>query len=154
MRTPLIGGCACGTRRYECTAAPIVEFLCHCRDCQRATGSAFAAVMMVPKAALTLDEAALKYHAVEANSGNTLQRGFCPDCGATLLWRWPGDEKIRVLLAGTLDDPSGYTPSCEVWTGSANPWHPHVPGVPHYPGKSPPEAVRGRIAAYFAAKEG
>jgi hypothetical protein len=43
----LTGGCACRNVRYECTEDPIVKLICHCRDCQRASGSAFAAIMMM-----------------------------------------------------------------------------------------------------------
>jgi hypothetical protein len=43
----LSGGCACQSVRYECTEEPIVQLICHCRDCQRAGGSAFAAMMIV-----------------------------------------------------------------------------------------------------------
>lgn len=48
MPLPFSGGCFCGRVRYECDAEPRIAFNCHCRDCQYATGSAYAAVLMVP----------------------------------------------------------------------------------------------------------
>jgi hypothetical protein len=52
MKVPFTGGCLCGAIRYECSAEPIVMGNCHCRDCQRATGSAFAAALLVPRNAV------------------------------------------------------------------------------------------------------
>ena len=48
------GGCACGAIRYECSAEPVLSFNCHCRDCQRAGGGAFAPILIVPKAGFEL----------------------------------------------------------------------------------------------------
>ena len=62
MPTPFSGGCACGAIRYECSAEPLLPLNCHCRDCQRASGSAYAAVLAVPVAAFTLTKGDLKYH--------------------------------------------------------------------------------------------
>jgi len=45
MFTPFSGGCACGAIRYECAAEPLYMVNCECRDCQRATGSAYCAVV-------------------------------------------------------------------------------------------------------------
>src|ERR1019366_6824023 len=80
----LTGGCACGKLRYECDEKPIVQLICHCRDCQRASGSAFAAVLFVPSDRLTFKRAEPKYHSVKAESGRTMQRGFCGECGSPL----------------------------------------------------------------------
>jgi hypothetical protein len=59
------GGCACGAIRYECAAEPIVMFNCHCRDCQRASGGPYSAVVYVPAKAFKITKgfAALLQHA-------------------------------------------------------------------------------------------
>jgi hypothetical protein len=54
MPTPFTGGCACGATRYECGAEPIISINCHCRDCQRASGSPFASVPLGPQAAIKI----------------------------------------------------------------------------------------------------
>jgi hypothetical protein len=54
MAVPFSGGCACGAIRYQCSAEPAFSWNCHCRDCQRASGSAFCPVLYVPRAALTI----------------------------------------------------------------------------------------------------
>ena len=69
----LSGGCACGRVRYECEDVSIVDLICHCRDCQRASGSAYAAMSVVPSDKLTFTRE-LKYHAVKSDSGGTMQR--------------------------------------------------------------------------------
>jgi hypothetical protein len=51
MEIPFAGGCACGAIRYECTAEPIMALNCHCRDCQRASGTAYASGIFVPASA-------------------------------------------------------------------------------------------------------
>ena len=48
MNVPLTGGCACGAIRYSCSSAPLYMGNCHCRDCQRATGSAFFPAVKAP----------------------------------------------------------------------------------------------------------
>ena len=54
MPTPFSGGCACGALRYECSAEPVLSWKCYCRDCQHASGSAFYAVLYVPKVAVSI----------------------------------------------------------------------------------------------------
>jgi len=118
------GGCICGAVRYACTAAAIFAANCHCRDCQRSTGSAFAALLYVPRGALRVT-GDVTYHEVTGDSGNRVRRGFCPTCGARLF-----SEPSAVLLladlvgisAGSLDDPGGYRPMMDVYTSSAQPW--------------------------------
>ena len=52
MELPFSGGCSCGAIRDECSAKPMFSWNCHCRDCQRASGSAYCPVMYVPRSAL------------------------------------------------------------------------------------------------------
>jgi hypothetical protein len=83
MPVPFSGGCACGAIRYRCTAEPIIAWQCHCRDCQRASGGACSPVFYVPTSAWTVT-GKVKYYDVQAKSGNTVSRGFCPECGSPL----------------------------------------------------------------------
>ena len=77
------GGCACGQVRYELTAAPARMLNCHCRDCQRASGSAFAAILIVPADGLRLS-GELRYHAATSERNTQIERGFCPTCGSPI----------------------------------------------------------------------
>ena len=121
METSLNGGCACGSIRYECKSEPMLEYKCHCRACQRASGSGFAALLWVPIDKLHLTANEPKYYAVDADSGRQLKRGFCPDCGSHVLLH-PGFPDIIFIVVSSLDDPSEFKPQQEIWTSSAQPW--------------------------------
>src|ERR1019366_9874449 len=152
MTETLTGGCACGKLRYECDEKPIVQLICHCRDCQRASGSAFAAVLFVPSDRLTFKRAEPKYHSVKAESGRTMQRGFCGECGSPLLIYRPETPIVTLLQVASLDDPSVFTPSFEVWVSKADPWHPLHPDTVKFDEGPSVEAVRSPIAEYFASR--
>src|SRR6266508_1325480 len=84
MPVPFFGGCACGATRYECSAEPLYMGNCHCRDCQRATGSAYFAAVGVAASAFRLTSGAPQYYEKSADSGNMMRRAFCPRCGSPL----------------------------------------------------------------------
>ncbi|AVH63739.1 MULTISPECIES: GFA family protein [unclassified Nostoc] len=130
MKVPFTGGCLCGNIRYECSAEPIVMGNCHCRDCQRATGSAFASALLIPRAAVTI-AGEVKYYEVIGDSGATVGRGFCPNCGSRLFSKPPNLELIGIL-AGSLDDPSWFQPGMDFYTASAQPWDYMNPDLPKF----------------------
>jgi hypothetical protein len=152
MTGTFTGGCACGAVRYACSEKPIVQLICHCRDCQRASGGAFSAALVVPSDRLTFSGAEPKHYAVKAESGRTLLRRFCRDCGSPVSIRSPEAPLIEFLHAGSLDDPSAFSPSCELWLSSAYPWHQFYPDTLKFDRGPPKEAVRAPIAAYFAGR--
>jgi hypothetical protein len=121
MPQKLSGGCACGAIRYECDADPLIMMNCHCRDCQKASGSAYAAIVVVPKAAIQI-RGEPRYHKVVGQSGKATERGFCPSCGSPLTITSERRPDIFGLQAGSLDDPSAYRPMMDVFTSSAQPW--------------------------------
>jgi hypothetical protein len=84
---PMTGGCLCGAVRYESTGEPGFALLCHCRDCQRQSGSAFAAGWRVPAAGFRVTQGEPKLYLRAADSGNEITRAFCPDCGTMLFLR-------------------------------------------------------------------
>src|ERR1700732_5279787 len=88
MRLPLSGGCQCGAVRYEVAAEPMTVYACHCRDCQRQTGAAFALSMIVARDALRVTSGApvdwLRSGALTA-SGTPTHCMMCGACGSRLL---------------------------------------------------------------------
>lgn len=134
MSTLFTGGCACGAIRYAYTAEPLLALNCHCRDCQRASGTAFAAILRVPAAAFTVTKGAPKFYSVTGDSGNTVNRGFCPECGSSLFSRLSGMPDVVGVRVGSLDDPSHYHAAMDIFVASVQPWDYMNPKLPKFPG--------------------
>jgi hypothetical protein len=133
MARLLSGGCACQTIRFECEAEPVFMLNCHCRDCQKANGSAYAAILAVPEAAVRLTGAPRYYRAV-GGSGKPVERGFCQLCGSQVTIKIGRRPDLLGLQAGCLDDPSVYRPTKDLFTASAQPWDHMDPNLNRDPG--------------------
>src|SRR4030095_13460808 len=79
------GGCACGAVRYTCSGAPKLSLNCHCRDCQRLSGSAYLAAIIVDRTTFHFTQDSPTYDAVTAANGMTKRQGFCARCGAPVV---------------------------------------------------------------------
>ena len=122
MPVPFQGGCLCGDIRYECSALPKYTYFRHCRDCQKASGSAFHAGIMVAKEAVRLLSGVPTAYTVTGASGKTIAREFCPRCGSPLFLKLAMYEKNLVIKAGSMDDPSWLEPQAHLWTRTEMPW--------------------------------
>ena len=131
MKIPFAGGCACGAVRYECGAEPAMAFNCHCRDCQRASGSAYASGLLVSESTFRFTKGAPKYHSSTADSGRAVGRGFCADCGSPLVATQAG-YPIYIVYASSMDDPSSHRPTMDIFTSSAQPWDHLDPALPKF----------------------
>ncbi len=132
MASSFTGGCMCGAVRYECSAEPVMTGNCHCRDCQKASGGAFSPALAVPTVALKI-AGGVKYYDTKGDSGQTVSRGFCPDCGARLFGKPQAAPDVTVIMAGSLDDPSWFRPAMDLYTASAQPWDYMSPELPKFP---------------------
>jgi hypothetical protein len=115
------GGCLCGAVRYTVNAEPALVGICHCRDCQKFTGSAFSFLVAVPLAALEI-EGDLKTFAKPGDSGQPITRRFCPECGSSIgeeAFTRPG---LLLINGGTLDDPGVVTPTLEIYCSRELAW--------------------------------
>jgi hypothetical protein len=119
----LEGGCACGALRYKLTAAPLIVHACHCRNCQRLTGSAFVTNIWIEKKFVEASGAVPRSFKLTAGSGKPHEVFFCAAC-ATYLWSKyhasPGDTLL--VRAGTLDNPAAVRPDVHIFTRSKVPW--------------------------------
>ena len=108
------GGCLCGAVRYIVDAEPDLVGVCHCRDCQRFTGSAYSFLVVVPKSSLNIT-GTTKAYACPGGSGQSIVRRFCPECGSSI----SEEAAIRpgqvLINGGTFDDPSSLTPNIQVY---------------------------------------
>lgn len=100
------GGCLCGAIRYEVTAPKSENWYCHCRMCQRWTGSVVATDTIVAAASFRITRGKPKYYRSSAYA----ERGFCADCGSPLVFRAIDDDRISIQT-GTLDDPGVAPPT-------------------------------------------
>ena len=129
---PFFGGCACGANRYECNALPLRMVNCHCRDCQRASGSAYSASLIMSAVTVRLVSGEFREYEVVAESGNVARREFCGVCGTPLFARSLARPDFLVVKAASLDDPSWFAPEADVWVESAQPWDQMNPAIPKF----------------------
>ena len=135
MSAPYEGGCACGEIRYRVIGEPLISYCCHCTECQRRTGSAFGMSMQVKTEVLNLDKGVPVTRTRIADSGNAITVNFCDKCG-TVLYSIPSARpQLRVVYAGTLDDPGWVPIKLNIWTDSALPWVYMDPDIEKVPGQ-------------------
>lgn len=146
------GGCACGAVRYRLLSAPMFVNCCHCRDCQRQTGSAFVINALIETDRIELLAGRPEPVPVPTDSGRPHDIHRCAVC-RTALWSDYGRRPaLRFVRVGTLDDPSTLTPDAHIFTRSKLPWvvlPEAVPAVEEYydmPNLWPAESLARRRA--------
>ncbi|HMW47277.1 MAG TPA: GFA family protein [Cellvibrionaceae bacterium] len=121
MTTPYTGGCACGAIRYEINAEPLIGVECHCSDCRHESGNGHASHLVFPRAAARIDGTASEW-SMTADSGNIKTRAFCPTCGTPVYMIFAANPAAFSVRAGSLDEPSRYTPKVVTYTSRALAW--------------------------------
>jgi len=152
---PADGGCDCKTVRYRVTRAPMFVHCCHCRWCQRETGSAFVLNALVERDAVELLAGTPDVVNTPSESGRGQLIARCPTCRIAL-WSTYSLPTVRFIRVGTLDNPDIAPPDIHIFTASKQPWVVLPPGalaVPEYyePTKVWPAASLARRAAAYAA---
>ena len=117
----LEGGCLCGKVRYSGEAEPIFVGVCHCTNCQKSSGTAFNAVIAVPKPTVTLTGVVSTYEG-RGDTGNAVYKMFCPECGSPVAEEAAIMADVVMIPVGTLDDPSTAKPAMQIYCDSAQPW--------------------------------
>ena len=116
------GGCACKAIRYQLTASPMIVHACHCRDCQRITGSAFVINMWIEKSAVEVTGKP-KSFMLKGGSGANHEVFFCPNCGVYVWSIYHGAPGSTLFVrAGTLDKSESAKPDVHIYTRSKLPW--------------------------------
>ena len=126
----LDGGCLCGAVRYSAAAEPVMQAICHCRNCQKQAGSGWSMIIGVPAAALSVS-GEVKTYTDHGDSGGEVLRQFCPNCGSPLFSRVAVRPDLVFIKAGTLDDTSSFTPQMQFWAASKQHWV-DIEGVPAF----------------------
>ncbi len=126
------GGCQCGRVRYRITAEPLLLVACHCKECQRQSGSAFGMSLLVQQAGFVV-EGELKMFERSSDSGRPLRCFFCPECGTRIYHQPTYAAGIANIKPGTLDDTAWLEPKMHTWLSSKQPWVDIPEGVPTHP---------------------
>ena len=140
MSEIVTGGCLCGAVRYESESEPVFALQCHCRDCQRSSGTAYIAAVRVPSAGFRIVKGAPKRYVSKSDAGNEITRAFCGDCGSPLYVQVSTRPDLVGLRVGTLDDPSRFRAEADIFTKSAQPWDHMDPAIPKYETYPPGQA--------------
>jgi class 3 adenylate cyclase len=129
-KEPITGGCLCGAVRYEISESVIDAGFCHCRMCQRFSGSPVSGFASFPRGSVRFTQGEPKYYA----SSSLAERGFCANCGSSLTFRpliplWSDFFTIQI---GSLDHPENIAPTWHLGIESQMPWldvHDNLPRV-------------------------
>jgi hypothetical protein len=118
------GSCSCGAITIEAEANPEAVSVCHCTDCQTASGSAFRVAVPVAGESFKVTGEPKIYVKTTAESGNPRAQAFCPVCGASLYSTTPGEgrQAMYILRVGMLKQRDALTPKRQIWWRSARDW--------------------------------
>ncbi|WP_422058917.1 GFA family protein [Sphingopyxis sp.] len=143
MATTVTGGCRCGQLRYRFEQeGPLLNYCCHCLDCQKSTASAFADQLIVSTDALTIEGRAITF-STQRPSGGTTTNQHCPDCFSRVCNANDVYPAMTIVRAGTLDDPSGLDPFAHMWIKRKRGWIIIADDVPAFDeGPDPMEFMR------------
>lgn len=133
---PLTGGCNCGAVRYEVTSALTGATYCHCRRCQRRTGTASSSSAWPAPGSFRIVGGQERLKAWSPSDG--WEKWFCGDCGSAMFSRNPDKPEQVGIRMGTFDEDPGVRPRYRQFVASAAPWEP-IPddGLPRYPESAP-----------------
>jgi hypothetical protein len=119
---PLTGGCQCGALRYEITQPPLMIYNCHCTNCRKIGGGAFATPITVLEATFAFTQGTPHTYEWKSDAGNTRFGWLCPTCGSRIAHGQTPSSSVLSVRSGTLDDSSWVEPVGDIWTRSALPW--------------------------------
>lgn len=123
QRGPLEGGCACGSVRYRLRSEPLVVHACHCTECRRLTGAAFAVNALIETDRLERTAGEPCRVPVIGTSGKPQTVFRCPDCQVALWSHYPGaGTRLAFVRVGTLDEPARLPPDILIYTSTRLPW--------------------------------
>jgi hypothetical protein len=132
MTDTLQGGCACGKLRYRMRTEPMFVHCCHCKDCQRQTGTAFVLNALIETDRIELLSGDPRPYAMPTDSGRPHRVFRCPECGSAVWSEYGGLGSLRFVRVGTLDQPQAVPPDVHIYVRSKLPWITLPDGVPAY----------------------
>lgn len=117
--TGFSGSCLCGAIAYEVTGEPVNMWNCHCDHCRKVTGAAYATNVFVKAEDMTITQGTPATYQNQADSGNTMTRYFCRDCGSPMFNESTGRAGIRVIRVGSIDGSGFVKPWADLFAPRA-----------------------------------
>ena len=136
----LHGRCLCGAVEYEATGA-VASLVCHCKDCQRQSGSAFSVITLFPTATVQY-RGELATFSGRGDSGLKVDRLFCPKCGSPIVTRAEAMPGVDAIKSGTLDETSSLRPVAQIYCDREHDWV-ELPVAERFPLLPPLEMLGG-----------
>ncbi len=149
-----LGACSCGAVRFRLATPPMFVHCCHCKDCQRQTGSAFVINALIESDRVELRSGAPVGITMPTESGLSHDIYRCPKCQVAVWSTYGGRTQIRFVRVGTLEEPAALPPDVHIYTRSKLPWVKLPDGVPafeaYYDSKQlwPAESLARRTALF------
>ena len=122
MSTFHSGSCFCGFVRYRLTSAPMFIHCCHCRDCQKQSGGAFAINALIEADRMEVLEGDTVPVSMHTDSGRPHIIHRCPKCQTALWSTYGGRTETRFVRVSTLEDAARFVPDVHIFTRSKLPW--------------------------------
>jgi hypothetical protein len=119
--TSRVASCSCGQLRVTCEGEPVRVSICHCLECQKRTGSAFAAQARFPRESVRIEGEATRWTR-RGDSGGSATFGFCSVCGSTVYWEPKEMPDIVLVAVGAFADPGFPPPQVSVYDERQHPW--------------------------------
>jgi hypothetical protein len=131
------GRCLCGAVNFKIAAPPVMTGQCHCKDCQRASGTGHMSLAFFSSGDIEVSGETSKY-AVSADSGNINTRHFCSECGGRLFGENSARPGIMAVAVGAIDDNTWFAPGRVVYVKDRPPWDVTSTDIPNFDMMPPP----------------
>ncbi|MDB4838135.1 GFA family protein [Marinomonas sp.] len=128
IQYPIKGACQCGQVTYELLEAPQMIAVCHCKECQKLSTSAFSITAMVNTSSIRFKGAMSDWKRM-ADSGKVSAAKFCPDCGNRIYHYNPSAPDTLKLKPSNLSDTRIIQPTVHVWVSEKQDWYTIPEGV-------------------------
>ena len=135
------GRCLCGTVTYTLKAAPARMAQCHCKDCQRSSGTGHMSLAFFAEDDVVIEGDFAEYQTA-ADSSNINTRGFCPNCGSRLFGRNSARPGVRAVAVGTADDTSWFSPQAVIYCDRRAAWDITSDELPNFDSMPPPPPAK------------
>ncbi len=127
------GGCLCGAVRYEARGPLADVTACHCGQCRRQSGHLYATTSITAERFTLTEDRGLKWY----SASEAARRGFCGDCGSTVLWQ-PATRDRVAILAGSLDAPTGLKLARHIFVADKGDYYEITDGLPQHAASDAP----------------